>query len=178
MYEDNNDTFIVEDTISSSAPKQSAGGATANNATTASNEKLDGFGLIFKQPGRLVLFIITIIVALTLIIGGIVLETGLIGTPKTSGTLSTYSPTEVYLSNDYIYYSFTPYYSGYYTFYSMSSIDTIASLRDAKGNELAKDDDSGENRNFSLVYYLDSNTTYYLAIAAYSTDGWAYIYVK
>ena len=51
--------------------------------------------------------------------------------------------------------------SGYYTYYSSSEYDVVGSVRETgTGTELASDDDSGENMNFSMRVYLQAGVCY------------------
>ena len=80
-----------------------------------------------------------------------------------------------YESDKYTYFRFIPEYSGTYVFrstenydlYSGGYIDTCAELLDNNLNVLATDDNSGDNGNFYLSYYLEAGQTYYFAAANY-----------
>ncbi len=68
-------------------------------------------------------------------------------------------------------YTFTPEQSGVYCFYSSCSKGSDPKMRllDADKQQLAQDDDGGEEMNFELHYELSANTTYYVEASAY--DG-------
>lgn len=65
--------------------------------------------------------------------------------------------------------------SGYYNFYSSleDGQDSYGYIYDSTWNELARDDDSGEDRNFSIRLYLNAGYTYYLVNRMYNvhSDG-------
>ncbi len=63
---------------------------------------------------------------------------------------------------------FTPEYSGEYTFYSSENGDPYGYIYDIYGNELARDDDSGNGLCFRIVYYLEAGVTYELRGGCYS----------
>ncbi len=60
------------------------------------------------------------------------------------------------------YYTFTPEKTANYTFYSLSNKDTYGILYDKYLNEIAEDDDSGEDSNFSIDAKLKKGYTYIL----------------
>ena len=77
----------------------------------------------------------------------------------------------VYAKNeDYFNCVFTPEKSAYYRIYSNSDSDTYGYLYDGGKNHLTEDDDSGENYNFEITYYLDGGETYYLGVMFLSDD--------
>ena len=63
---------------------------------------------------------------------------------------------------------FTPEESGYYAIYSVGTYDTYGMLRDPDLNVYAEDDDSGQNRNFRMVYEMTANTPYIVSVQFYS----------
>ncbi len=63
---------------------------------------------------------------------------------------------------------FTPEESGYYAIYSVGTYDTYGMLRDNNLNVYAEDDDSGQNRNFRMVYEMTANTPYIVSVQFYS----------
>ena len=65
---------------------------------------------------------------------------------------------------------FTPTVSGDYIFGSLSYDDTYGYLLDADGNELAYNDDGGEETNFRICHYLTAGTTYILRTRYYSSS--------
>ena len=67
------------------------------------------------------------------------------------------------------YFAFIPVYSGQYEFTSKSDQDTYGYLYDSSQNQLACDDDGGEERNFNIKYSLTAGTTYYLGVRFYSS---------
>ena len=69
---------------------------------------------------------------------------------------------------------FTPTVSGDYIFGSLSYDDTYGYLLDADGNELAYNDDGGEETNFRICHYLTAGTTYILRTRYYSSTIGAY----
>jgi len=54
--------------------------------------------------------------------------------------------------------------------------DALLGLEDADGNELARDDDSGGERNSRLVYEVTAGRTYHLRVGSFGSDlrGGAY----
>ena len=92
-----------------------------------------------------------------------------------SGSLSTStSGTRVYLDSNYVYYSFTPSYSGNYTFYTSSVSDTDAILYNSNWSELSKDTSSSP---FVITTYLTSGRTYYIGMKMYNGSSNVYVYV-
>ena len=71
----------------------------------------------------------------------------------------------------YAYFSFVPETSGTYIFSSSAETDTYGYAYDADMLQLASDDDSGENNNFSLSCVLTAGETYYFAARFYSSDN-------
>ena len=68
---------------------------------------------------------------------------------------------------------FLPEYSDTYTFTSDSTGDTVCELylyRETGLQQLATDDDSGVDRNFSISYYLEVGNVYMLATRFYSSS--------
>ena len=66
-------------------------------------------------------------------------------------------------------YRFVPEVSGVYQIESVGSVDTVVTLYDEYGDELAYSDDiSGENFNFSLRYDFRAGRTYYFELEAYT----------
>ena len=83
------------------------------------------------------------------------------------------------LSGGYIqYYTYTPTTGGLFVIYSEGSEDTMVSLYDIYGRELANDDDSGSNNNFRLEYNLSAGTKYIFAIKYKSLTATGVINVK
>ncbi len=79
----------------------------------------------------------------------------------TNVTLDENLSASIYVDGDKTQYlEFTPTRSGNYTINSIGDEDTYVYLYDANMNLIATDDDSGENGNFSLEQYLESNKTY------------------
>lgn len=70
----------------------------------------------------------------------------------------------------YAYFSFTPSVTQKYMFTSNSDTDTYGYMYDAAGIELAYDDDSGSDRNFSISMTLEAGTTYYFGARFYNTS--------
>ncbi len=68
------------------------------------------------------------------------------------------------------YFTFTPDADGVYLFSSESDGDTLATLYDSDMNELAVDDDSGVNNDFSLAYNMTAGTVYIYAARFYNDD--------
>jgi hypothetical protein len=68
------------------------------------------------------------------------------------------------------YFMFTPGYSGIYYITSLvpgSVPDTYASVYDEDMNQIASDDDSGTEWNFSVMVYLQGGQDYYIQINTY-----------
>jgi len=69
------------------------------------------------------------------------------------------------------YYSFTPDEDGYYSFCSYDNDhDTYGYILDANMEELARNDDGGDNNNFDVRYELEAGVTYILKARFYDTD--------
>ena len=85
-----------------------------------------------------------------------------------------------YVGNTYFtYYVFVPRISQDLTFYSTGGGDVIGYLYDeTKINQLAMDDDHGDDFNFKMTYSVKANTLYYLAVKSYSAGFDALIYIK
>ena len=66
---------------------------------------------------------------------------------------------------------FMPTESGYYAIYSTGTYDTYGMLRDPNLNVYTEDDDSGQNRNFRMVYELTANTPYLVGVQFYSQSA-------
>jgi len=77
------------------------------------------------------------------------------------------SPTEIDLKDGEVYLAFTPKTSGTYYFTSSGHTDVFATLYDANFDEIAYDDDSGEEMNFRLSCELEANKTYFLYVRTY-----------
>jgi len=90
----------------------------------------------------------------------------------TTSDIALWSDREVEISNggEFVYFGFVPTASKTYHFYSTSSADTYAYLFDADMNEISRDDDGGENRNFDLAYELIEGEQYYFAAGYYSSS--------
>lgn len=73
--------------------------------------------------------------------------------------------------NQSLYYVFVPKNTKVYKFYTEGNIDTCGYLYDEDGFEIADDDDSGEESNFSVSYSLTAGKTYYIKVECYSGSG-------
>ena len=73
------------------------------------------------------------------------------------------------------FYSFTPNESGRYVIYSFDSGDTVVHLYDADFNEIAMDDDGGDDFNFRLEYDYIAGETYIFGIEFWDTSVTAYV---
>lgn len=69
------------------------------------------------------------------------------------------------------YFRFTPASTMGLRLDSEGSCDTKIAIYDADGNQLASDDDSGENRNFLLDYRFRYNTPYYIGVKMWSSSS-------
>ena len=69
------------------------------------------------------------------------------------------------------YFTFTPTTSGIHEFYSTGSYDTYGYLYDTNWNQIASDDDSGDDRNFKISYNLTAGTIYYFGAKMYSSSS-------
>ena len=69
----------------------------------------------------------------------------------------------------YKYFKIVPTANTTVTFYSTGSSDTYGYVYDANLNELATNDDGGDEHNFKISYNLQSGTTYYLACKHYDS---------
>ena len=159
------------------------------------NAHQDGLSMIFKEPGRIAIFLISIVISLALIIIGSLYNNGAFSdensyqsnsyqtnsnqsssTITASGTLYANDSSSIYLTSQKKYYRFTPSSSGYYKIYSSSSLDTYVGLYNSSGSYLSSDDDSGSGLNFSLEYYFYSGSTYYFGLSS-TSSGNATIYI-
>ncbi len=75
-------------------------------------------------------------------------------------------------AGEYYYFTFTPSISGTYFFESTAGtgVDTYGCIYDSSGNQLAYNDDGGEDRNFEVSYSMTAGTKYYLAARYYSSS--------
>ena len=87
-------------------------------------------------------------------------------------TLSVNSTNSAYISTsgEMKYYTFTPSTSYTNVIYSTGSDDTMVYLYDASGNELAHNDDGGENHNFRLEYNFTAGTKYTFGVKYYNSS--------
>ena len=76
------------------------------------------------------------------------------------------------------YYSFKPSANMKIKFYSTGSSDTYGYLYDANLNQLASNDNSGENNNFLITYSLTGGTTYIFGAKFKSTSSTGSFSVK
>ena len=137
----------------------------------------DGFSVVFKEPKRLILFIMSIAIALALIITGGVLvgasNNGMNAGNNNSGssykTITTDAAQTVYVNNTYQYFKFIPKTSGTYAFYTVSGNDTYGLLHDGEFVALTSDDDSGNGNNFRITRYLYSGSTYYIGVKSFNS---------
>ncbi|MBO4539511.1 MAG: hypothetical protein J5781_04485 [Clostridia bacterium] len=145
----------------------------------------DGFSVVFKEPKRLALFILSIVIALALIIAGGVLigtksdeQTGAdYGAGSSYKTITTDASETVYVNNVYQYFKFVPQTSGTYSFYTVSGGDTCGQLYDSSFVVLTSDDDSGNGNNFKISRYLTSGVTYYIGVRSYGSSFSCTLYV-
>ena len=77
---------------------------------------------------------------------------------------------DVTTPGEHVRFCFIPSESGSYTIYSTDTVDTYGYLLDASGNVITYDDDSGDNRNFSLSYDLTAGTVYFYDVRYYDSD--------
>lgn len=87
-----------------------------------------------------------------------------------NGTLNNISVTSKDVSYKK-YYAFVPLVSGSVTIYSTVSMDTFGYLYDSNKTQLAKDDDSGTGKNFSITYSVEAGKLYYVAPCGYNSSG-------
>lgn len=71
-------------------------------------------------------------------------------------------------------FKFTPSQSGFLTFYSTGSSDTLGRLLDSNMVELAYNDDNEEDRNFRISYNVNARETYVLQIGAFNSSDEAF----
>lgn len=85
--------------------------------------------------------------------------------------LSLDTPVGVVISgyDDVANFKFIPETDGEYVFYSTGDSDTYAGLE--QNGELAHDNDSGEDNNFKISYYLCAGQTYYLNCYGFMTEN-------
>lgn len=81
-------------------------------------------------------------------------------------------------ASNYRYLKFVPATSGYYTFSSVGSFDTVGAICDANKSVLETNDDGGENNNFSIRYYFAAGRTYYLGTKLYRNNATGNITVR
>ncbi len=74
------------------------------------------------------------------------------------------------VSGDVAVFSFTPTASGYYRFYSDCGEDTYGYIYDANGNQLASNDDGGNDYNFAVTYEMTADVTYQLQARYYDDE--------
>ena len=75
------------------------------------------------------------------------------------------------------YFKYVPSTTTTYSFYSTGSYDTYGYIYDSSLTQLASDDDSGSERNFSVTYTLSAGTTYYFGAKLYSSSSTGTFYV-
>lgn len=68
------------------------------------------------------------------------------------------------------YIRIEPQCSSTYILYSEGNYDTVGSLYDLNGNQLASDDNGGGGFNFKIEYLLEQNTTYYLGVRLHNSS--------
>lgn len=144
----------------------------------------DGFSLVFKEPKRLALFILSIVIALALIVAGSILQgiedrekNAVVASGSTYKTITTDASETIFVTNNYQYLKFTPKTSGTYSFYTVSSNDTYGLLRDDDFDVLTSDDNSGTGNNFRISRYLYSGSTYYIGVKSNGYSFSAVLYV-
>ena len=81
-------------------------------------------------------------------------------------------------AGDMRYFKFVPTANMIIRFYSTGSCDTYGYLYNASLSQLASNDDSGENNNFSITYSVTANTTYVVACRLCSSTATGNFYVK
>ena len=77
---------------------------------------------------------------------------------------------EISKAGECVYLCFTPEYTESYTFYSLADDDTYGYLYDNEMNQLASNDDGGEDSNFSVTYTLEAGRTYVYAAKFYNSS--------
>ena len=90
----------------------------------------------------------------------------------TTDTLQLNTPLDVQIEDggDYAYLYYTPEVSGQYVLTSYGSYDVYAELYLDDGTMLSSDDDSGEDRNFILPFYLEAGQEYHYVIGLYDAQ--------
>ena len=71
---------------------------------------------------------------------------------------------------EYVYFVFTPTYTGYHSIYSQGSYDTYGYIYNSSQSQLAYNDDGGTNANFSFSHYMYAGSTYYIGVRMYSSS--------
>lgn len=84
------------------------------------------------------------------------------------GSISANSSVSISVTNDYVYYKFTPSVTGTYYFYAESSYDTYGALYNADGKSLKSNDDAGKDKNYLISYDCTAGQTYYIGTKRYS----------
>ncbi|MBR0447466.1 MAG: leucine-rich repeat protein, partial [Clostridia bacterium] len=88
----------------------------------------------------------------------------------TTITLDTEYTAVIEKYDELAYFQFIPEVSGTYNFVSHADFDTYGHLYNAEMEEIARDDDSGENSNFSVAAPLIAGETYYFGARRYNRE--------
>ena len=92
--------------------------------------------------------------------------------------LDTNQVIKVTTAGDMRYFKFVPTANMEIKFFSTGSCDTYGYLYNASLNQLASNDDGGENNNFKITYSVQANTTYVVACRLCSSSATGNFYVK
>lgn len=76
-------------------------------------------------------------------------------------TLNEEAAADITAPGQIAFFSFTPSESGVYIFKALADDDTYGYLYDSAKNQIASDDDSGDDNNFLIRYELTAGSTYY-----------------
>ncbi len=74
-------------------------------------------------------------------------------------------------SGQIIYYEFVPKYTGEYRFYSEGSLNTYGYLYNSSKNQIAYNNNDGDDSNFYIAYDVTAGETYYIGAKVYSGAG-------
>lgn len=80
------------------------------------------------------------------------------------------SSVNLVITGEYTYVKYVPEQTDTYVIGSESNIDTYGVLRNADGDSLYSDDDSGNNSNFMITHELEAGNTYYVGVRKYNQD--------
>lgn len=92
-------------------------------------------------------------------------------TPETIASITEPDTVSLTTTSGISYIKFTPSASDDYVIYAESNCDSYGYLFDADGNQLEYDDDSEDDSDFFMSYYLEEGETYYIGVKEYDDDS-------